>query len=61
MNIVYLLLPLALLMAAGSACAFIWASSQGQYDDLVTPAHKILLEEENVLPPLKIRGGQGEL
>lgn len=46
MNIVYLLLPLALLMALGSIVAFVWASYRGQYDDLVTPAHRILLDEE---------------
>ncbi len=53
MNIVYLLLPIALVLAAGSLGAYIWASSRGQYDDLVTPAHKILLDDETKkLPPL---------
>lgn len=46
MNIVYLLLPIALILALGSIGAFIWASSRGQYDDLVTPAHRMLLEDE---------------
>lgn len=46
MNIVYLLLPIALILALGSIGAFIWASLRGQYDDLVTPAHRMLLEDE---------------
>ena len=46
MNIVYLLLPLALLLALTFVAAYVWCASQGQYDDLETPAHRILLEEE---------------
>ena len=45
MNIVGLLVPLALLLALSFVGAFIWAVNQGQYDDLETPAHKILLDD----------------
>ena len=45
MNVIALLLPLALLLALTFVIAFIWAALQGQYDDLETPAHKMLLED----------------
>jgi cbb3-type cytochrome oxidase maturation protein len=46
MNIVLFLVPFALLLGGGFVAAFIWANSQGQYDDLVTPAERVLFEEK---------------
>lgn len=46
MNIIYFLLPLALLLGTGFAAAFIVASWRGQFDDLVTPAHRALLDDD---------------
>lgn len=45
MNIIILLIPLAFLMAFTFVSAFIWATSKGQYDDLETPAYKILIDD----------------
>lgn len=45
MSIVYLLLPMALMLGSGFVAAFIWATNRGQYDDLETPAHRMLLED----------------
>ncbi|MBI3556275.1 MAG: cbb3-type cytochrome oxidase assembly protein CcoS [Deltaproteobacteria bacterium] len=45
MNIIVVLLPLALLLALIFVVAFIWAAGRGQYDDLETPAHKMLLDD----------------
>ena len=47
MNIVYLLLPFALLLAGTFVAAYIWSVSKGQFDDLETPAHRILLEGDS--------------
>ncbi len=47
MNIVYLLVPTALLLGFGFLVAFVWVASRGEYDDLETPAHRILLDEES--------------
>lgn len=47
MSIVYLLLPIALLMGFAFLGAFMWTASEGQYDDLETPAHRILLSDVN--------------
>lgn len=45
MNILYLIIPIAMLMALGFVGAFFWAAGKGQYDDLETPALKMLADE----------------
>jgi cbb3-type cytochrome oxidase maturation protein len=46
MEIIYFLLPCALLLALGFLLSFLWMVSQGQFDELDTPAHRILLDEQ---------------
>jgi len=45
MTIVYLLLPLALLLAAGFIIGFIWSARNGQWDDVDTPPQRILIDD----------------
>lgn len=45
MNLLYLILPLALLLGAGFVVAFVWATRKGQFDDLETPAMRALFDE----------------
>ncbi|MFN7684892.1 MAG: cbb3-type cytochrome oxidase assembly protein CcoS [Oligoflexia bacterium] len=45
MNIVFLLMPLALLLGGAFLAAFAWTVKKGQYDDLETPAHRILFDD----------------
>ncbi|MNL23122.1 Cytochrome oxidase maturation protein cbb3-type [compost metagenome] len=47
MNILSLMIPMALLLGGGFVGAFLWATSKGQFDDLETPAHRILHDEKN--------------
>ena len=47
MSVIYILLPLASLLAVGGVVAFIWAVRRGQFDDLDTPAVRILHDEED--------------
>jgi cbb3-type cytochrome oxidase maturation protein len=42
---IFVLLPLALLIAAIAVGFFIWAARTGQFDDLETPAVRILFED----------------
>ena len=54
MSAVYIALPFALLLALIFLAAFIWSVRSGQMDDLETPAHRILGEDdERKLPPAK--------
>ena len=47
MSVIYILLPLASLLAAGGVAAFIWAVRRGQFDDLDTPAVRMLHDDED--------------
>jgi cbb3-type cytochrome oxidase maturation protein len=51
MNILYFLIPLALLILAAAVWAFFWAVGSGQFDDLDTPAMRILLDDDKAPPP----------
>lgn len=46
MNSVFLLIPLALMLLAVAVAAFVWAVRAGQFDDLETPATRILYDED---------------
>lgn len=51
MNIIQLLLPLALLLGLGFVAGFLWMVWQGQYDELETPAHRMLLDDDTPIAP----------
>lgn len=46
MSIVFLLVPIAVALAGGFLIAFIRESSRGEFEDLETPAHRMLIDEE---------------
>ncbi len=46
METIFVLLPLALLIAAIAVGLFVWAARTGQFDDLDTPAIRILFDDE---------------
>ena len=46
MSILYVLIPLALLILGGAVWAFFWAVGNGQFDDLDTPAVRILMDDD---------------
>jgi cbb3-type cytochrome oxidase maturation protein len=50
MEVIFVLLPLAILIAGIMLALFIWAVRSGQYDDLETPAHRILFDEDRPTP-----------
>ena len=45
MTVLYLLIPLALLLAAVGVGAFYWAVQSGQFDDVETPAVRVLFDD----------------
>ena len=51
MSVLYIVLPMALLIAAGMLWAFIRSVKQGQFDDLETPAWRVLFDDEPVDKP----------
>ncbi len=46
MSIIYLLVPLAIVLAALATVAFVWSARSGQLDDLVTPALRMLSDDQ---------------
>jgi cbb3-type cytochrome oxidase maturation protein len=48
MNVIFILLPLALILGFGFLYGFLRMVWSGQYDELETPAHRMLLDDEVV-------------
>lgn len=48
MSIIYLLIPLSILLVVLAVFAFSWATKNGQFDDLDSPALSILDDELDV-------------
>lgn len=51
MDIIYLLIPIAIILASVAIWAFFWSVKQGQFDDLESPAHRILYDDDEALIP----------
>ncbi len=48
MDIIFILIPFSLMLVGFFIAAFIWATKSGQHDDLETPAHRMLLDDEEI-------------
>ena len=46
MSILYVLIPLGLLVLGIAVWVFFWAVGSGQFDDLDTPAMRIILDDD---------------
>ena len=46
MSILYVLIPLALILLGLAVWAFFWAVGSGQFDDLDTPAVRIVMDDD---------------
>ncbi len=46
MSIVFVLLPVSVVLAAVAVAGFVWSVRRGQLDDLVTPALRMLDDDE---------------
>ncbi|WP_432698627.1 cbb3-type cytochrome oxidase assembly protein CcoS [Marinobacterium sp. YM272] len=51
MSIIYLLIPIAIILASIAIWAFFWSVNTGQFDDLESPAHSILYDDDEELIP----------
>ncbi|MBI5504998.1 MAG: cbb3-type cytochrome oxidase assembly protein CcoS [Deltaproteobacteria bacterium] len=50
MSSIFLLIPLAIGMLALAAYVFVWAVRNGQFEDLDSPASRILFDDEALHP-----------
>ncbi|MEM7611527.1 MAG: cbb3-type cytochrome oxidase assembly protein CcoS [Pseudomonadota bacterium] len=46
MTILYLLIPLGLILLTIFVAAFFWATRNGQFDDLESPAMSVVLDDD---------------
>jgi cbb3-type cytochrome oxidase maturation protein len=46
MEIIFILLPASLILAAIALVGFLWSARAGQFEDLDTPARRLLLDED---------------
>ncbi len=46
MSVLFIVVPLAMLIVAGAIAAWVWSARSGQYDDLDTPAVRMLHDDE---------------
>jgi len=49
-NVIYIVFPLAMLGVVAALAAFIWSVRRGQYDDMDTPALRILEDDDDAAP-----------
>ncbi len=47
MEILFVLIPLSLILLGIAVWAFFWAVKSGQFDDLDSPAYRILLDDDD--------------
>ena len=48
MEIIYLLIPLSIVLVAIIIGAFLWSVRDGQFDDMKGPAHRILMDDDDI-------------
>lgn len=44
MSVIFILIPIALILALGFLSAFFWATKDGQFDDSYSPSIRILFD-----------------
>lgn len=59
MSVLFIVLPLAILIAGAFVAAFAWAAKAGQFDDLDTPAMRVAMEDDATAPPKTTCEDQG--
>ena len=51
MEIIYLLLPIALILVVIIVWIFMWAVKSDQFEDLEGPAHRIIMDDDDKVAP----------
>ncbi len=51
MSIIFTLIPVGLVLLLVAVAAFFWAVRSGQYEDLDSPAWRVILDDDRAPPP----------
>ncbi len=46
MSVIYIVLPIAVILASAAVWAFVWSARHGQLDDLDSPAMRVAHDED---------------
>lgn len=60
MDVIYALVPLSILLIGIAVLVFFWAVRSGQFEDMESPAHKILFDDDDLPQPPKADAGEPE-
>jgi len=47
-EVLYLIIPLSILLVMGIGWIFMWSVKSGQFDDLEGPAHRLIMEDDEM-------------
>ena len=61
MTALYVMIPIAVIIVALAIWLFFWAVDSGQYDDLDSPAHSILFDDEDPAHKAGINEAEGSI
>jgi len=53
MEVIFLLIPLALILLVVIIGLYLWSIKSGQFDDLEGPAHEILMDDDEPMEKLE--------
>ena len=53
MDVIYILLPVALIIVIIIIAIFYWAVKSDQFEDLEGPAHRIIMDDDDISPKQK--------
>lgn len=53
MEVMYFMIPIAILLVIFFVIVFIWATRNGQFEDLDTPAKRMLFEDKDIKTKLQ--------
>ena len=56
MEILYILIPLGVIVFGIAIWGFLWAVKSGQFEDMEGPAHRILMDDDDIRIPSKKQG-----
>ena len=60
MSVIYIVLPVALFVILIAVLAYVWAAKRGQFDDLTTPAIRVLHDDAPVKAVEPPEAGTGQ-
>lgn len=59
MSVLYIVMPIAFLLAAVAVTGFVWAAREGQFDDLDTPSLRVVIDDDGCGPGRAAAGAAG--